>query len=88
MDLERFALTPNENESIRLISDADAAYLRTHLPEGIYVELLAALDAMPEDLRPILVRLVCQEAEPMGENALVVALDRLTDATSPPGDCK
>lgn len=68
-----------------LISDADAAYLREYLPDGTFHELLAFLKELPEDLRGLFVRMVSREAEAMGENALVIAMSRLADATNPPG---
>ena len=74
------------NHGTPLISDADAIYLRDHLPEQTFDELLAFLEHLPEDLRPLFISLVRREAEPMGENALVVAMSELYDATSPPGD--
>ena len=67
-----------------LISDADAAYLHEYLPDGTFHELLAFLKELPEDLRPLFVGLVRREAEPMGENALVLAMSRLNDVTNPP----
>lgn len=69
-----------------LISDGDATYLRNHLPDHTFDELLAFLEQLPEDLRPVFVTLVRREAEPMGEGALPLAMSRLYDATNPLGE--
>ena len=78
------ALTQDDIHGTTFMSEADEEYLRDWLPDNIFGELVAFLTALPDDLRPLFVKLVCQDAEELGENALIFAMARLHDATHPP----
>ncbi len=74
------------NQGTSLISDADATYLQGQLPPHTFGEMLAFLEQLPEDLRPTFITLIRREAEAMNENALLVAMSRLSAATNPAED--